>query len=66
MINYETGTALHFILFAVLFTAAFAFATWRIVRNLENENDTVISDDEVNADDSQQEPEKPSQDTDSQ
>ncbi len=37
--SYETSTAVHFIVFAVLFTLAFGFATWRIIRNLEKENE---------------------------
>lgn len=56
MLSYETSTAVHFIIFAVLFTSAFAFATWRIIRNLEKENQTVIQEDdppeEANSDDS--------------
>ena len=39
MLNYDSGTAIHFIVFAVLFTSAFAFVTWRIVRNLEKEDE---------------------------
>lgn len=39
MLNYDSGTAIHFIVFAVLFTTAFAFVTWRIVRNLEKEDE---------------------------
>ncbi len=39
MLNYDSGTAIHFIAFAVLFTTAFAFVTWRIVRNLEKEDE---------------------------
>ena len=39
MLNYDSSTAIHFILFAVLFTSAFAFVTWRIVRNLEKEDE---------------------------
>ena len=39
MLNYDSSTAIHFILFAVLFTCAFAFVTWRIVRNLEKEDE---------------------------
>ena len=39
MLDYDSGTAIHFILFAVLFTTAFAFVTWRIVRNLEKEDE---------------------------
>lgn len=45
MLNYDTGTAIHFIVFAVLFTSAFAFVTWRIVRNLEKEDEAAAKDD---------------------
>lgn len=41
MLNYDSSTAIHFILFAVLFTSAFAFVTWRIVRNLEKEDEAA-------------------------
>lgn len=52
MLNYDSGTAIHFIVFAVLFTSAFAFVTWRIVRNLEKE-DEVASQQELNTGDSE-------------
>ena len=52
MLNYDSSTAIHFIVFAVLFTSAFAFATWRIVRNLEKE-DEVAALQERNARDSE-------------
>ncbi len=52
MLNYDSGTAIHFIVFAVLFTSAFAFVTWRIVRNLEKE-DEAASHDEPSADESE-------------
>ena len=42
MLNYDSGTAIHFIMFAVLFTSAFAFVTWRIVRNLEKEDEAAL------------------------
>ena len=55
MIEYDSSTAIHFIAFAVLFTAAFAFVTWRIVRNLEQEDEaaqkTVPEDADDTADD---------------
>ena len=35
MVSYDTGTAIHFIVFAIVFTSAFAFAAWRIVRSIE-------------------------------
>ena len=41
MLNYDSGTAIHFIAFAVLFTSAFAFVTWRVVRNLEKEDEAA-------------------------
>ena len=43
MTNYDSGTAIHFIVFAIVFTSAFAFAAWRIVRSLDD-NDTDKSD----------------------
>lgn len=41
MVSYETSTAIHFIIFAITFTAAFGFAAWRIVRNLEKEDEVT-------------------------
>ena len=41
MDSYETSTAIHFIIFAITFTAAFGFAAWRIVRNLEKEDEVT-------------------------
>ncbi|MCY4130667.1 MAG: hypothetical protein OXG15_15700 [Gammaproteobacteria bacterium] len=44
MLNYDSGTAIHFIVFAVLFTSAFAFVTWRIVRSLEKEEEASANE----------------------
>ena len=50
MLNYDSSTAIHFILFAVLFTSAFAFVTWRIVRNLEKEDEASAREEAQEAD----------------
>lgn len=49
MLDYDSGTAIHFIVFAVLFTSAFAFVTWRIVRNLEKEDEESNREDKRSA-----------------
>ncbi len=49
MLDYDSGTAIHFIAFAVLFTSAFAFVTWRIVRNLEKEDEASNREDKPSA-----------------
>ena len=48
--SYETSTAIHFIIFAIVFAAAFGFVAWRIVRNLERENESTSKDVTENAD----------------
>lgn len=50
MLNYDSGTAIHFIAFAVLFTSAFAFVTWRIVRNLEKEDEAALHEEPSSTD----------------
>ena len=63
MLNYDSGTAIHFIVFAVLFTSAFAFVTWRIVRNLEKEDDAAAQQgpSAIDSEDSDQDPDTTAQ-----
>ena len=37
--EYGTGTAIQFVLFAVVFAVAFMYAAWRIVRKFEKDDD---------------------------
>lgn len=44
MIDYESNTALYFVLFAVGFTLVFGLLTWRVIRNLAKEDEETAAD----------------------
>lgn len=46
MVEYDSGTAVHFVVFAVVFSGVFMFTAWRIVRRIGKSDDDQRKDDE--------------------
>ena len=44
--GYDSGTAIHFVIFAIVFCGVFMFTAWRIVSRLENPKDNEKKDEE--------------------
>ena len=46
MVEYDSDTAIHFVIFAIVFSAVFMFTAWRIVSRIGKSRDDQRKDDE--------------------